>query len=122
MPQIGLYCSDVSGAFDRVESGKLLAKLARYGVHPKLLCLVGSWLAFRTAVVVVNGVSAQPRNLSIMVFQGAVFVPCLWNAFCADECLARLTGSQLDTIFVATTSTAANCLTGEFLAKTSSLT
>ena len=42
--KVGLYCSDVSGAFDRVCSKRLLEKLQRSGLHPLLIQLVAAWL------------------------------------------------------------------------------
>ena len=38
--KIGVYCSDVSGAFDKVRSDRLVAKLENLGVRGKVLKLV----------------------------------------------------------------------------------
>ncbi len=35
--RVGVYCSDVSGAFDKVSVSLLVDKCARYGVRPQLL-------------------------------------------------------------------------------------
>eukprot|EP00959_Pyramimonas_sp_CCMP1952_P364104 7624917-Pyramimonas_sp.AAC.1 len=45
--RIGLYCSDVSGAFDRVSSDRLLAKLRSWGIPPALCAVFSSWLGAR---------------------------------------------------------------------------
>ena len=41
---MGVYCSDVSGAFDRVSAERLGDKLLCKGFHPKLVKLIASWL------------------------------------------------------------------------------
>ena len=41
--KIGVYCSDVSGAFDRVCGARLLNKLASLGLHRDLYGVVKSW-------------------------------------------------------------------------------
>ena len=79
-----LYCSDVSGAFDRVSVPRLLSKLAAKGLHPKLVKLIGSWLDERTSVVIVDGPSCTPQPLRNSVFQGTVWGPPLWNCHYED--------------------------------------
>ena len=59
--KIGVYCSDVSGAFDPVCSARLLAKLASLGLHRDLVGVVKSWLRERQAFVVVASVGRQGR-------------------------------------------------------------
>ena len=81
---IGLYCSDVSGAFDRVPADRLLQKLASKGLHPRLLGVLRSWLGERSAVVIVKGSSSAPRPLRNSVFQGTVWGPPLWNVHYED--------------------------------------
>ena len=39
-----IVCSDAAGAFDKVDSKRLLAKLQARGVHTKLLKLLAAWL------------------------------------------------------------------------------
>ena len=43
--RVAVYCSDVSGAFDRVSSDILLEKLKAYGIHADLLRMLRAWLA-----------------------------------------------------------------------------
>ena len=81
---MGLYCSDVSGAFDKVCSERLLQKLELYGVRGKVLAFLRSWLADRVAVVVLSGAQSENASLQNMVFQGTVLGPPLWNTFFAD--------------------------------------
>ena len=50
---VALYCSDVSGAFDRVDHERLGAKLALLGLQPQLLSFLHSWLEDRVSEVVV---------------------------------------------------------------------
>ena len=82
--KILVYCSDVSGAFDRVCSARLLAKLASLGLHRDLFGVVKSWLNERQAFVVVAGARSAGSALSKMVYQGTVFGPSLWNSFVGD--------------------------------------
>ena len=81
---MGLYCSDVSGAFDRVETQRLLQKLWRKGVRGKLYSVVESWLQTRKAFVAVEGAFSQATDLRNMVYQGTVWGPPLWNTFFED--------------------------------------
>ena len=82
--KIGLYLSDISGAFDRVHRPRLLRKLRRAGLNEKFLALFADVLDIREAVVVVGGVSSRRYVLENMVFQGTVLGPILWNLFFAD--------------------------------------
>ena len=68
--KVGLYCSDVSGAFDRVSSARLEWKLQKRGVQGKVLKLLASWLKERRAVVVVDGKQSREEVLTNMVYQG----------------------------------------------------
>ena len=42
--KIAVYCSDVSGAFDRVRLERLVSKLGRKGIHPQIVAVLASWL------------------------------------------------------------------------------
>ena len=74
---IALYMSDVSGAFDRVSSGKLVAKLRARGMPQDLLSIIASWLRKREAQVVVGGAKSKTMTLDNQVFQGTV-----WGLHC----------------------------------------
>ena len=82
--KIGTYCSDVSGAFDRVSAERLLQKLASKGVHPQILAVIRDWLADRIAHVIVDGTSSTARALVNSVYQGTVWGPRLWNCLFED--------------------------------------
>ena len=82
--KVAVYLSDVSGAFDRVDSKRLMAKLRAKGVNTKLLRLIESWLRERRAKVIVGGEFSKEFALLNMVFQGTVLGPSLWNAFFED--------------------------------------
>lgn len=91
--KVGLYCSDVSGAFDRVATDRLLRKLEARGVRGKALKLLGSWLEERRAVVVVDGKRSEEAVLQNMVYQGTVWGPPLWNTyFCDSSAAVRASG------------------------------
>ena len=81
---IALYCSDVSGAFDRVSAPRLTRKLAALGLHPRIFAVLSSWLEPRVSTVVVEGAFSSGTVLRDSVFQGTVWGPPLWNCFCAD--------------------------------------
>ncbi len=85
---VALYCSDVSGAFDRVWESRLVSKLERSGLHPRILALLKSWLEPRQSVVVLDGCSSAPQPLTNSVYQGTVFGPPLWNVHYADSSMA----------------------------------
>ena len=51
---IGIYCSDVAGAFDRVDSALLPRKLKYFGLNAKLISVIGSWLNQRQGLVIIN--------------------------------------------------------------------
>jgi len=82
--RVALYCSDVSGAFDRVNASRLIQKLRAAGVHDLLLDVLKNWLDIREATVCVDGHFSHQFPLSNMVFQGTVLGPPLWNCFFAD--------------------------------------
>jgi len=86
--KVGLYCSDVSGAFDRVAVTRLVRKLRQKGLHPDLVLVIESWLAERSAEVTVDGTCSEEMGMFNMVFQGTVLGPPLWNLFFEDSRLA----------------------------------
>ena len=79
-----LYCSDVTGAFDRVRKELMEKKLNAKGVHPKVCAVLSSWLEERQAVVVLAGAQSRQYALRDMLFQGTVVGPPLWNLFYED--------------------------------------
>ena len=82
--KIAVYCSDVSGAFDRVCLERLAAKLKKKGIHPQIVAVLVSWLQQRFARIVVGGASSKTMELVNMVYQGTVTGPILWNLFFED--------------------------------------
>ena len=82
--KVGLFFSDISGAFDRVSSDLLLQKARAAGVSDEWLSFLKDYLRPRLAHVVVDGCSSDAWTLSNTVFQGTVLGPILWNLFFAD--------------------------------------
>ena len=82
--KFGLYCSDVSGAFDRVDADRLKRKLEAKGFREDMFRVIASWLRQRTAHVIVGGAQSHPMELLNQVFQGTVWGPPLWNLFFED--------------------------------------
>ena len=70
--KVGLYCSDVAGAFDRVSCELLLSKLERSIIHRDLLKVISSWLVGRVGKVIVQGASSVNLLLKNWLFQGTV--------------------------------------------------
>ena len=70
--KFGLYCSDVSGAFDKVDAGRLVKKLEAKGFRADVLQVIASWLRKRSAHVIVGGSKSEPMELLNQVFQGTV--------------------------------------------------
>ena len=102
--KVGLYCSDVSGAFDRVDANILMEKLRKMLFCPQLLRLFQSWLRRRTGRVLVGGVESAAMVLEDMVYQGTVLGPELWNLFSRIQRRASMTpGTRMP--FTQTTST-----------------
>ena len=97
--KIVVYCSDVSGAFDRVSSLRLLEKLRKAGIHYRLVDLIASWLGQRQANVVVGGERSESFLLENMVYQGTVLGPILWNLFFGDAARAIQMLKFIETIF-----------------------
>ena len=98
--KVGVYCSDVAGAFDRVDSELLLRKLASFGLNVRLLRIIRSWLRERKGYVIVSGEKSRPMSLRDMVFQGTVWGPSLWNAFFGD-CVCAIRGCLFDVVIYA---------------------
>ena len=65
--KFGVYCSDVSGAFDRVNAQRLLSKLKAKGLRGDMLKVFEAWLAERQAVVVCGDKHGDPICLNNMI-------------------------------------------------------
>ena len=83
--RLALFCSDVSGAFDRVPTSTLVSKLALKGLHPLLVAVIRDWLSARSARVLVGGESSDLFTILDSVYQGTVWGPILWNCFFDDS-------------------------------------
>ena len=96
---LGLYCSDVSGAFDRVSRTRLCDKLRITGLHPDIVGFLESWLEDREARTIVGGKASRPELLANSVFQGTVLGPPLWNLFFEDTSSTTHKGGYSQTTF-----------------------
>ena len=97
--KVAFYCSDVSGAFDKVEVNRLLQKLECLGISKSLLAVLRSWLRPRVAQVVVAGQASDDIQMANMVYQGTVWGPPLWNCFYADARKAIITKAFTEIVF-----------------------
>ena len=97
--KIAVYCSDVSGAFDKVNSRRLLCKLRARGVPDAIMLVIQSWLYERKARVAVGGKFSRDMKIHNMVYQGTVLGPPLWNVYYADVAQAVNIIGFLEIIF-----------------------
>ena len=75
--RVGLYCSDIPGAFDKVPADRLLQKLGAWAPSKSFIDVVASWLLPRAARVVVAGEASAEVVMEDMVYQGTVWGPPL---------------------------------------------
>ena len=94
--KVGIYLSDISGAFDRVDRDILSEYLRQHGISDSMFRFLYSYLAPRNANVVVQGCESATFTIEDEVFQGTVLGPPLWNVFFREiddtiqRCLFRL--------------------------------
>ena len=96
---VGVYCSDVAGAFDRVDRQRLCNKLRVSGFHPKVIAFLMSWSENRTSRVVLGGAHSLDEILANSVFQGTVLGPFLWNIYYADARFSVNAKGFTETVF-----------------------
>ena len=65
---VGVYCSDVAGAFDRVDRQTLCDKLRVSGLHPEAISFLMSWFEDRDGRVVLGGAHLFDEILANSVF------------------------------------------------------
>ena len=92
--KVGVYLSDISGAFDRVSKTLLLEKLQAAGVSEDMLKFIASYLEPRRSTVLVGGAKSKKFKLQDNVFQGTVLGPEFWNVFFDDVSEAAPTDYQ----------------------------
>ena len=97
--KFALYCSDVSGAFDRVDTRRMIEKLRAKGVRDDMIKVFEAWLAERKAVVVCGGQHGDHIQLKNMIYQGTVWGPWLWNMFYEDARLALRAHNFVEVVF-----------------------
>ena len=75
---------DISKAFDRVDHGLLLDKLARIGVKQTELAWFNSYLRNRNIITRVDGICSSKNKISPGVPQGSVLGPPLFIVYMSD--------------------------------------
>jgi len=83
--RVGLYCSDVSGAFDKVDREYATRKVRSAGLPRQLASVLESWLDDREQQVFVQGSKSSCFGLRDSVYQGTVLGPQPWNLYFADS-------------------------------------
>ena len=79
--KVGIYLSDIAGAFDRVDRDILTEYLRQSGISQPMLRFLFSYLAPRAATVVVQGYESDSFTIEDEVFRRTVLGPPLWNIF-----------------------------------------
>ena len=97
--KIAIYCSDVSGAFDRVSMRRLVEKLKASGVNEEMLAVFKSWLGSRFAIVIVSGAQSETMSLENMIYQGTVWGPTLWNIYYRDAAIPLRRHGFLEVVY-----------------------
>ena len=97
--RIGLYLSDISGAFDKVSRILIIGKLSQIGLPGFFLDFLNDYLLTREGYVRVEGALYEAMFLANMVFQGTVLGPNMWNAFFADVAQHVPCGNQRINLF-----------------------
>ena len=85
--RIGLFLSDINGAFDRgecLDSSILALKCAKVGFGETVCKFIGAWLVPRKAHVIVQGQWSEQALIENQVYQGTVLGPALWNLLFSD--------------------------------------
>ena len=97
--KIGIYLSDISGAFDKVSRHLLIGELAQLGLPNSFLDFLNDYLMPRERLVTVENIISEAMLLCDMWFQGTVPEPSLCNAFFADVATAVPVGNQEVNLF-----------------------
>ena len=77
--EFGAFFTDVSKAFDWIDHKLLITKLSLYGVTPKSLNLIFSYLSSRAQGVRINSSYSRKSDIKNGVPQGSVLGPLLLN-------------------------------------------
>ena len=83
--KIGLYLSDIFGAFDRVDKDFLMKKFYNICVSAQFLDFFNSYLEARLGRITIEGVYSDVFDLCNTICQGIVLGLPFWNVFFHDD-------------------------------------
>jgi hypothetical protein len=75
---------DFSKAFDKLQPSLLLEKLLHFGINPRLIDIIESFLTNRCQRVTVNNTNSSCQSILVGAPQGTRLGPWLWLAFVDD--------------------------------------
>ena len=96
---VGLYCSDVSGAFDGVRRERIVRELRMSGLDFSVVKFLENLLLDRGFVLAANGNFSEEQMLNNSMFQGTVLGPPLWNMFYEDAYLSMKLFEFVEVVF-----------------------
>ena len=79
-----MFSLDLSKAYDRLDTSKLLMKLINYQISPYLIRFIDSWLKERKFRVRLNGVMSDEFQTTEGLPQGSPLSVGLWKLYVAD--------------------------------------
>ena len=95
----GLFLSDISGAFDRVDVDILMGKFRRAGLGYILVRFLADFFKPRRAQVIVQGAASAMWVICNQVYQGTVLGPPSWSVFFSDVAEAVIEAEHDEDLF-----------------------
>ena len=82
-----MYCSEISKAFVKINSRRLLRKLRARGLPGTIVLAIQYWMHERRTCVAVGGKFSSDIRIHNMVHKGTVLGLPMWNIYSADAAM-----------------------------------